>query len=148
MCRLLNSKSWPLFILSFSHFEADQTHRVRSWLPGSYQPDRLGALPSTAGHLERDWLLLPAEGVECSEPEGGQRMSFLCHKGSGLCSASLSDPHLRLTAGYQMAFDARKLAGWSQEGEKPGQRVGVILLPAPGQDRTGKTVGLHPRGLG
>lgn len=35
-----------------------------------------------------------------------------------------------------MAFDARKLAGWSQEGEKPGQRVGVIQLPAPrtGQD--------------
>lgn len=58
-------------------------------------------------------------------------------KGTGPRSASLSDPHLRLAAGYQMAFDARKLAGWSQEGEKPGQRVGVIQLPAPrtGQDR-------------
>lgn len=29
-----------------------------------------------------------------------------------------------------MAFDARKWAGWSQEGEKPGQRVGVTQLPA------------------
>jgi hypothetical protein len=39
-------------------------------------------------------------------------------------------PHLCLAAGYQMVFDARKWAGWSQEGEKPGQRVGVIQLPA------------------
>lgn len=62
-------------------------------------------------------------------------MSFLFPRALGPAPASLSDPHLCLAAGYQMAFDARKLAGWSQEGEKPGQRVGVIQLPAQGQDR-------------
>lgn len=61
-------------------------------------------------------------------------MSFLFPGALGPAPASLLDPHLRLAAGYQMAFDARKLSGWSQEGEKPGQRVGVIPLPAPGQD--------------
>lgn len=61
-------------------------------------------------------------------------MSFLFLRAQGPAPASLSDPHLHLPAGYQMAFDGRKLAGWSQEGEKPGQRVGVIQLPASGQD--------------
>lgn len=50
-------------------------------------------------------------------------MSFLFPRALGPTPASLSDPHLCLAAGYQMAFDARKLAGWSQEGEKPGQRA-------------------------
>ena len=65
-------------------------------------------------------------------------MSFLFPRAPGPAPASLAGPHLCLAAGYQMAFDARKLAGWSREGEKPGQRVGVILLPARGQD--GKAV--------
>lgn len=76
-------------------------------------------------------------------------MSFLFPRALGPALgpilASLSDPHLCLAAGYQMAFDARKLAGRSREGEKPGQRVGVIQLPAGGRD--GKTVSLCP-GLG
>lgn len=59
--------------------------------------------------------------------------SLLAEGGCLSCSQAppcQAGPHLCLAAGYQMAFDARKWAGWSQEGEKPGQRVGVIQLPA------------------
>lgn len=57
-------------LFSFSPFEADQTHRVRSWLPGSYQPRQAGGFAQPCRTSGRDWLLVPAEGVECSEHEG------------------------------------------------------------------------------
>lgn len=116
--------------LLVDHFEADQASRLRSWLPGSYQLGRLRALPSPAGFgrglgcLSQlvEWNAMSKKGTEDVLPVSK-------------ALASLLDPHLCLATGYQMAFDARKLSGWSQEGEKPGQRVGVIQLPL--QDRTG-----------
>lgn len=61
------SKLWPLFIFSFSHFEADQAPRVRSWLPGSYQLDRFCPALRTFGERSAAFA---AEGVECNEQEG------------------------------------------------------------------------------
>lgn len=54
-------------IYSLSHFEADQAHRVRSWLPGSYQLDRLWALASALQVFGEGLLPPPDDGVECSE---------------------------------------------------------------------------------
>ena len=129
------SSLWP------SCSQADQAHGEGSWLPGLIKQACCGAFPSPAGLLERARLLLQMR-VECGEP-GGTEDVLPVSKGSGPALASLAGPHLRLAAGYQMAFDTRKLAGWSREGEKPGQRVGVILLPARGQN--GKAVSAASR---
>lgn len=69
-------------LLSVDHFEADQAHRLRSWLPGSYQLDRLGAVPGAAGLRERAGLLLPADEWNATSKKGTEDV-LPVSKGSG-----------------------------------------------------------------
>lgn len=65
MCRFLALHVVTLIDSLIHHFEADQVHRVRSQLAGSYQLDRLlGFAPA----LQVFW-----GGVDCSEMGSGMQ---------------------------------------------------------------------------